>query len=257
MDVSAEEAKGLNAAVPTFDGPLELPRPFALPDGSGTALSSKTAHGCLTAAIYYEAAGQPAAGQRGVAQVVLNRVRHPAYPKTICGVVYQGWQRTTGCQFTFTCDGSLARRPAVRNWGIAAKIADAMLAGAVEPSVGVATHYHADYVVPYWASSLQKLAILGNHIFYKHRGYWGQRAAYRGVYLGGEMEPRAGTVPRLDVMAEGLADDQVGAPVAASKMIPDGVRRLELETGALSSDRVLPLQADRDRGELILDRQRR
>jgi spore germination cell wall hydrolase CwlJ-like protein len=75
---------------------------------------------CLTAAIYYEAASEPDDGQRAVAQVVLNRVAHPAYPKTVCGVVYQGSERGTGCQFTFTCDGALARKPSRYFWDRAA-----------------------------------------------------------------------------------------------------------------------------------------
>jgi len=77
----------------------------------GTALDQMRALTCLTQAVYYEAASEPDGGQRAVAQVVLNRVAHPAYPKTVCGVVYQGSERSTGCQFTFTCDGALARMP--------------------------------------------------------------------------------------------------------------------------------------------------
>ncbi|MFN5901342.1 MAG: cell wall hydrolase, partial [Novosphingobium sp.] len=64
---------------------------------------------CLAAAVYYEARSESDVGQRAVAQVVLNRVAHPSYPNTVCGVVYQGSERTTGCQFSFTCDGSLAK----------------------------------------------------------------------------------------------------------------------------------------------------
>ncbi len=80
-----------------------------------------------------------------MAQVVLNRVRDPNYPKSICGVVYQGWERTTGCQFSFTCDGALLRPPIGVLWQDDRKIAEEALDGYVQKSVGVATHYHADY----------------------------------------------------------------------------------------------------------------
>ncbi|MDZ7587989.1 MAG: cell wall hydrolase [Parasphingorhabdus sp.] len=86
---------------------------------------------CLTQAVYYEAASEPDAGQRAVAQVVLNRVRHPAYPRTVCGVVYQGSERRTGCQFTFTCDGSLRRTPSAFFWERARRVAADALAGRI------------------------------------------------------------------------------------------------------------------------------
>ena len=108
---------------------------------------------CLTQAVYYEAATEGADGQRAVAQVVLNRMRHPGFPSSVCGVVYQGAELPTGCQFTFTCDGSLARQPIPSIWSRARKIAMEALSGHVFAPVGHATHYHADYVLPYWADS--------------------------------------------------------------------------------------------------------
>ena len=97
----------------------------------------------------YEAGDDPA-GQRAVAQVVLNRVRHPAFPKTVCGVVFEGQDRTTGCQFTFSCDGALTRwSPSPALWTAARQIATAALTGTVYRPVGYATHYHTDWVVPY------------------------------------------------------------------------------------------------------------
>ncbi|WP_419880305.1 cell wall hydrolase [Novosphingobium silvae] len=141
---------------------------------------------CLTAAIYYEAASEPDAGQRAVAQVVLNRVAHPSYPKTVCGVVYQGSERSTGCQFSFTCDGSLARRPQRLFWDRAQEVARAALSGYVYAPAGLATHYHTVQVRPYWAPSLNYLATIGAHRFYSFRGGAGSPATFRYAYLGGE-----------------------------------------------------------------------
>ncbi|MFD2579577.1 cell wall hydrolase [Novosphingobium colocasiae] len=145
---------------------------------------------CLASAVWYEA-GDDRGGQQAVAQVVLNRLRHPAYPHTVCGVVYQGAQRSTGCQFTFTCDGALARRPSVAGWQRARETARAFLAGTTDPRVGMATHYHTDWVHPYWSASLDKIAKVGTHLFFRWHGGWGRRAAFASGYAGGEQrEPR-------------------------------------------------------------------
>ena len=153
---------------------------------AGTAADRLRAEQCLAMAIYYEAASESDAGQRAVAQVVLNRVAHPSYPDTVCGVVFQGSERTTGCQFTFTCDGSLARRPARMWWERALGVARAALAGAVYAPVGLATHYHTFQVHPYWADSLDRVTTIGAHIFYRWRGAAGRRAAFLAAYRGGE-----------------------------------------------------------------------
>ena len=100
----------------------------------------------------------------------------PRFPASVCGVVYEGSTRQTGCQFTFTCDGSLIASPMRPAGGAAYKIAEAALSGAVYAPVGYATHYHADYVVPYWASTLAKNAVVGAHIFYRWAGGWGRPA---------------------------------------------------------------------------------
>ena len=121
---------------------------------------------CLTSAVYYEARSESEEGQRAVAQVVMNRVRHPAYPKSVCGVVYQGSNRRTGCQFTFTCDGSIAHRPELSAWSRARRIAAEALSGQSYSRVGNATHYHTRAVLPYWAHSLPRLGAIGEHIFY-------------------------------------------------------------------------------------------
>ena len=104
---------------------------------------------------------------------MLNRVRHPAFPKSVCGVVYEGAELTTGCQFSFTCDGSLARKPSQFGWSHARQIALAALAGSVERSVGTATHYHANYVRPRWARTMELMNKIGRHLFYRtHGGGW-------------------------------------------------------------------------------------
>lgn len=141
---------------------------------------------CLTAAIYYEARSESDQGQRAVAQVVLNRVAHPSYPNTVCGVVYQGSERSTGCQFSFTCDGSLAKAPNRMFWYRAENVARAALSGYVERSVGLATHYHTIAIYPYWASSLRHIITVGAHRFYRFGGAAGEAAAFRFAYRGGE-----------------------------------------------------------------------
>lgn len=178
----------------------ETPRPvmgIARPlFATGTVTDEARALHCLTQAVYYEAASESDAGQRAVAQVVLNRVAHPAYPNTVCGVVYQGSERRTGCQFTFTCDGALARRPARFAWDRAQRVAQAALAGAVYTPVGLATHYHTIQVNPYWAPSLNRLTTIGMHIFYSWRGKAGRPGAFTDTYRGNEpiAAPHARTV---------------------------------------------------------------
>lgn len=144
---------------------------------------------CLAAAIYYEAASEPIAGQRAVAQVVLNRLRHPLFAATVCGVVFQGAEQHTGCQFSFACDGSLARIPDKRSWSQARDVAIAAVNGYVYAPVGLATHYHADYVVPLWAPTLLKVAVIGHHIFYRIDGAYGRPAAFQKAYAGPEPQP--------------------------------------------------------------------
>jgi spore germination cell wall hydrolase CwlJ-like protein len=165
---------------PSFSTPA---RPLFV-DNSG--VDRTRALQCLTAAIYYEAASEPDAGQRAVAQVVLNRVAHPAYPNTVCGVVYEGSERPTGCQFTFTCDGSLARRPSRLFWDRAMNVARAALSGYVYAPVGLATHYHTVQVHPYWAGSLDYVGTIGAHRFYSFHGQAGRPGAFRFAYAGGE-----------------------------------------------------------------------
>lgn len=111
--------------------------------------SPQAAAECLALAITYEAGLEPFAGQEAVAQVILNRVRHSAYPDTACEVVWQGAHRRTGCQFTFTCDGSLRRTRSATAMAAARAVAVRVLAGESADHVRGATHYHAAYVSPY------------------------------------------------------------------------------------------------------------
>jgi spore germination cell wall hydrolase CwlJ-like protein len=186
-DVDRKEALSINASIPFSREPNPAARPFEI---RGNDAMYNRALTCLTEAIYYEADGELPDGQRAVAQVVLNRVRHPAFSRSVCGAVYHGSMRTTGCQFSFTCDGSMRRRPTAWGWAKAREIAAQALAGAVFKPVGYATHYHADYVVPYWATGLAKNAIVGAHIFYRWPGWWGQPAAFASRHSGKETDPR-------------------------------------------------------------------
>jgi hypothetical protein len=223
-EMPPERARAINAGVPFVAGPIAPARPFTL---AGTPADRERALTCLTSAAWYEAGDDPV-GQRAVVQVVLNRLRHPAYPKTVCGVVFQGSERQTGCQFTFTCDGALARPPTPAGWVRARGVAEKALAGAVEKVVGTATSYHTDWVVPYWSSSLDKIAEVHTHLFFRWKGMWGQPAAFSGRYAGGEtLDPRllplagpaAGSVAApgsLTAAAEAMAAEAIAADTPAS-----------------------------------------
>lgn len=183
----------------------------------GSEIDRARALTCLTQAIYYEAASEPDAGQRAVAQVVLNRVAHPAYPKTVCGVVYQGSERPSGCQFTFACDGALARVPSRLFWMRAMNVARAALAGYVYAPVGLATHYHTIAVHPYWADSLNSIGTIGAHRFYRFGGPAGNAALFNpAVYRGGE--PLASPLPRS------AAGESVVDPVAIERAYAEGLK---------------------------------
>ena len=198
---AAETAQEINALRPFYKGDIPAARPFILQGSVGDA---ERAQRCLAQAVYYEAAREPLEGQRAVAQVVLNRLRHPAYPKSVCGVVYQGSARVTGCQFTFTCDGALRYAPEPGLWANAQAVARAALAGFVARQVGTATHYHADYVSPYWAPTLVKLNQIGAHIFYRWTGPGGLPAAFNGRYAGNEAYLSPALLGAIDGRTQGL-----------------------------------------------------
>jgi spore germination cell wall hydrolase CwlJ-like protein len=181
--LAPDDARRINALIPAGVQAEPPARPFVL---RASGEDRRRAEQCLTQAIYYEAGFEPETGRAAVAQIVLNRLRHPAYPKSVCGVVYEGAQLPTGCQFSFTCDGSLARSPEPGAWAQARSIARRALAGFVAKDVGEATHYHADYVLPYWSPSLVKITQIGAHIFYRWGGPQGAPEAFTGRYAGGE-----------------------------------------------------------------------
>ncbi len=172
---------GLPLATPLLD---PAP-PFYL---EADAATRARAVDCLADAVYYEAAGEPREGREAVAQVVLNRVRHPNYPKSVCGVVFEGSARVTGCQFTFTCDGSLRRMPDATGWRDAVEVATAALDGFVSSSLGGSTHYHAVRVRPVWSAAMTATRRIGAHQFYRLPGALGSVVALAGVYAGAEPE---------------------------------------------------------------------
>lgn len=254
QDLSPDAARAWNAAVPIGDGPNPAAKPFRLKTGG--VLDEARALDCMTAAVYYEAAWETTDGQRAVAQVVLNRVRHPAYPKTVCGVVFQGMERTTGCQFSFTCDGSMERVPNEAAWARARKVAAAALDGYVMKKVGNATHYHADYVAPYWSPNLHKVAVIGAHIFYRWTGGWGMPGAFSGRYAGAEMDgmkiaalDRIASPPKVELVSmksAPLDSDPVieaapapAAPSAATDAVAEAAAPLVTVADAVGSQETL------------------
>ena len=175
QDLVPADARAFNATVPFSTDPNPAARPFRI---AGPTEDQDRAVDCLAAAMLYEAGDDPA-GERAVGQVIINRTRHPAFPKSICAVVFQGSERTTGCQFTFTCDGAMTRPPNPAAWLRAQALARGALTGNVFAAVGHATHYHTDWVVPYWSASLDKVAEVHTHLFFRWTGWWGTPPAFR------------------------------------------------------------------------------
>ena len=147
-----------------FGGPYN---PAAQPFRMGGALETSRELECLTQAVYFEARGEGQAGQAAVAQVVLNRVRNPNYPKSVCGVVFQGAAHGEGCQFSFACDGSMRRGREYAAWTRAQEVAAKALSGSVMTAVGAATHFHTTSVAPAWGPNLLRVAQVGLHVFYR------------------------------------------------------------------------------------------
>lgn len=177
-------ARAANAALPVLAHGLQSAKPFALPATAGL-LASERARDCLALAMYYEAGFEGRPGRAAVAQVVLNRMRHPAFPHSICAVVFER-SADNVCQFTFACDGAMRRPRLPALWRQTLAEAQAALAGKVYAPVGMATHYHADYVFPAWAPRLEKVAVVGSHAFYRWPDGWGLRGAFTASYQGSE-----------------------------------------------------------------------
>ncbi len=206
-------------------------RPFVL---QASDHDRALAENCLAQAVYYEAGLQPVAGQEAVAQTVLNRLRHPDYPKSVCGVVYEGSALRTGCQFSFTCDGSLRRGVDAALWLQSMTVAKQALNGFVMPAVGEATYYHADYVRPYWAGALRRITQIGAHIFYRWPGASGDASAFTGQYAGHEADisaARRATDPRLATLRPAVlrwtAPRTPALRNAVARRNEDGFRMLE------------------------------
>ena len=211
-DVAPTEASRINASIPfSADANPRAPSTVFRAASPGDQFRSLQ---CLAEAIYYEARSESEDGQRAVAQVVLNRVRHPAWPGTVCGVVYQGPLRAGGgCQFTFTCDGSLLRMPYGVDWARARRLAAEALAGHVFAPVGLATNYHTHQVLPDWAFRLPKATVIGNHIFYRLPGAWGGAPAFSQAYRGREPSPATVMAARLPINLGRGARATLAAPV--------------------------------------------
>ena len=229
--ITTDDASKINSLLPG-SGALQA-KPFFLK--TQTPAERARALRCLTQAVYYEAALEPRAGQEAVAQVVLNRVRHPEYPNSVCGVVFQGWERWTGCQFSFTCDGSLLRAPMPLFWRRAEEVAVAALNGHTQTAVGTATHYHADYVMPYWRASLTKVGQIGAHIFYRWPGVAGTPRAFTSRYT------PSGEVRLSDMVLAGRAARPTPRPVPGA---PGDTEVVPIPGGALEVETIVVAGAD-------------
>lgn len=217
------DARSQNLAIPFVGVKLEPAPPYRF---TGSPADLTNARDCLALAAMAEA-GSSDPGQRAVSQVILNRARHPAFASTVCGVVFEGSERATGCQFSFTCDGSLARQYDPASWTAARGRADQALKGYVFAPVGNATHYHTDWVLPWWSPKLHKIAQIETHLFLRWAGFWGSVKAWRKGYGGGEpslallMARLAGTNPGPLSPLESLPATNYGAPVVMPMLPSD------------------------------------
>lgn len=230
IPVSSKTAREINASRPFSTAKVVPARPFR---HSYALLDEERAVACLATAAVYEAGGN-SSDQSAVMQVVLNRARHPAFPSTVCGVVFQGSERSTGCQFSFTCDGSMVRRqPAPFTWRAAINLARAMLNGYVDSRVGLSTHYHTDWVVPYWSASLEKITSVRTHLFFRWQGYWGMPSAFRRAVSTKEPTIRvlSGIFPS-HAQPDELSDDSPSASATS-----DGTQIALSEVGSITTDR--------------------
>ncbi len=191
-------------------GPTELAQ---APRRQAPAIN-QSERNCLAQTIYYEARGETQRGQVAVAEVVMNRVRSPHYPNTVCNVVYQGSERSTGCQFTFTCDGSLGQRPRGRGWEQAQRVATAVMMGYTRPVTQWATHYHTEAVNPVWSAGLVETTTIGTHIFYRF-----PNGSERAVYREALARRRGSAGARLTAEPEDLIPELEANPAASGPEI--------------------------------------
>jgi spore germination cell wall hydrolase CwlJ-like protein len=125
---------------------------------------------CLAINIYREAGYEPFEGKVAVAQVTMNRVAHPEFPKDVCAVVYEknNWSGRIVCQFSWYCDSTHRNRPIGAGYEESYEVAKrVLLEGFRLPSLEDALFYHADYVNPQWR--LDRIQQIGAHIFYRPR----------------------------------------------------------------------------------------
>ena len=233
--LSMADAERINAVMPEAISTNPPAQPFVL---KASATERTQAVDCLTAAIYYEAALEPREGQEAVAQVVLNRMRHPGYPKSVCGVVFQGSDRP-GCQFSFACDGAMARQPAAWAWRNAKDVAEHALDGHVAASVGGATHYHTSWIMAAWTPTLLKVGRIGAHIFFRPTGPDGMPGAFDQAYGGGE-----GRASKVSLIGKAVAAPPVliaasngGSSLAPSSAVVGG-RTIVMPAGTFYVGRV-------------------
>jgi len=220
---SAPSATHVSAASTLLRASFSAPvNPQARPFRMSGALDSARDLDCLADAVYYEARGETPAGQAAVAQVVLNRVRHPAFPKSVCAVVFQGARDGAGCQFSFACDGSMARAREPAAWRHAREVAAHALAGFVMPSVGNATHFHVVGLDPGWGPRLLRVAQIGLHVFYRFGGYAGSPDSFnrRPQLSPADAAPHPVYASMLPLPAETTADGRVkGQYILASATV--------------------------------------
>lgn len=209
-----------NARAMMVQAVLRGPSPSTPPAGPAETQVDQREQNCLAQAIYYEARGETQRGQVAVAEVIMNRVRSAHYPNSVCGVVYQGSHRSTGCQFTFTCDGSLAHRPRGRAWDRAQRVANAVLLGYTRPLTQGATHYHTVAVNPVWNSGLVETVRVGTHVFYRfprgpERAHYQEALARRRGALGVRRETIEPAAPELEVLDPAVEAPEPAATTAA------------------------------------------
>lgn len=235
LDVPQDEARKINAAIAFSTRPNPAAAAFR---PALSVVDSARAIDCLAAAAWYEA-GDDAIGEQAVVQVVLNRLRHPAFPKTMCGVVFQGSERTTGCQFSFACDGAMRRTPSKAAWDRARNAAIGGINGLVFAPVGLSTHYHTDWVVPYWSSSVDKTAAIHTHLFFRWKGKAGEPRAFSNRYDGGEP-----LIPSLARLSPAHGAPETGETIVADIAPPP--------VATLATDSIAPVVAVTPVGDAAL-----
>jgi spore germination cell wall hydrolase CwlJ-like protein len=166
---NGDAASKLGAFQQTYNTPSAQAFPMTETESEYSVRKSARELDCLTAALYYEARGEGQSGMEAVAQVIVNRARHPDFPKTLCGVIYQGAGKGRGCQFSFACDGSMRRRSETALWDRARVVAERAMEGRVSDEVGNSTFFHATRISPNWRG-LTRVATVGRHVFYRHAG---------------------------------------------------------------------------------------